>query len=349
MAASPPCVRAMSTALTELDSVPVGLLDLPAARLHERLPGPTLIHTSGTRTPPLFVSVLLHGDEPSGWEAVRRLLQRPSLPRAISLFIGNVAAAERAVAHLPGQPDYPRIWADGSLAEARIADAVVAAMRRRGVHAAVDIHDHRGPSPPFAVIDDTTPAALGLARAFGPLAVLNHPLRPLASAAFAPLAPAVTIECGDVRDRHGTERALHFLERRLTEPGLPHATLQALQLFVADVRVGIAPDLPFSFGPGAGLALRDDLGPLNFRRLAAGTRFARQPSGPLALTAQDGGGTDVTHAYFERVGGDIRLLREVFPGFLSTDPERVREDGLCYFMHPHVAPFHPAAPRRPLR
>ena len=47
----------------------------------------------------LFVSVLMHGNEPTGWEAVRRVLQRymqgdePQLPRALSLFIANTAAA----------------------------------------------------------------------------------------------------------------------------------------------------------------------------------------------------------------------------------------------------------------
>jgi hypothetical protein len=328
-------------ALTELHDLPAGLLDVPATRLRERLAGPTLIHLPGRRTPPLFVAVLLHGDETNGWDALRVLLRRHPLPlpRALSLLIGNVAAAALGVRRLPHQTDYARIWQDRAAPEHPIAAAVVEAMRRRGLLAVVDIHDHRGPSPPFAVVADTKPATLGLARAFGPLAVLNHPLRPLAQVAFGDLAPAVTIECGDVRDAHGSERALHFLERRLTEADLPRATPYALQLFVADARVRVAPDCGFSFGAGPGLQLRDDLGPFSFRRLAAGTLFARQRSDALGLVAEDTQGADVTSNYFERIGADVRLTQEVFPAFCTTDLERVREDALCYFMHPHVTPY----------
>jgi hypothetical protein len=32
------------------------------------------------------------------------------LPRSLSLFVGNTAAAEQGVRHLPEQPDYNRVW-----------------------------------------------------------------------------------------------------------------------------------------------------------------------------------------------------------------------------------------------
>src|SRR5690606_973677 len=77
------------------------------------LDGPTLIHIDGTRPLPLFVSVLLHGNEHTGWNAVRALLGRyhgRPLPRAVSLFIGNVQAARENRRFLPGQADFNRIW-----------------------------------------------------------------------------------------------------------------------------------------------------------------------------------------------------------------------------------------------
>ena len=86
--------------LQELTHIPAGLLDLPAPELHSTLGGPTLIHLEGHREPALFVSVLMHGNETTGWEAVRAWLRayRPGggdqeLQRSVSLFIGNVAAA----------------------------------------------------------------------------------------------------------------------------------------------------------------------------------------------------------------------------------------------------------------
>jgi len=74
--------------------LPAGLLDCDATELHDHLGGPTLIHLAGETEPALFVSVLLHGNETSGWDGVRRyLLETRDLPRDITLFIGNTEAA----------------------------------------------------------------------------------------------------------------------------------------------------------------------------------------------------------------------------------------------------------------
>jgi len=84
--------------LTELDHLPVGLLELPASALYQQLDGPTLIHLEGRNKRPLLVSVLQHGNEVTGWESVRRLLkshyQHDELPRSLLLLIGNVQAAK---------------------------------------------------------------------------------------------------------------------------------------------------------------------------------------------------------------------------------------------------------------
>ena len=72
-----------------------------------------MLHWQGAG-PTLFVSVLLHGNEDAGLKALQRLLRkyrgRP-LPRAMSVFVGNVHAAAAGVRHLPEQPDFNRIWA----------------------------------------------------------------------------------------------------------------------------------------------------------------------------------------------------------------------------------------------
>ena len=82
--------------LTELHALPEGFLEASAGGLHQVLPGPTLIHLPGRRGPALFVSVLLHGNEDTGLRAMQSVLARyapGTLPRALSLFVGNVAAA----------------------------------------------------------------------------------------------------------------------------------------------------------------------------------------------------------------------------------------------------------------
>ncbi|MGD8408455.1 MAG: peptidase M14, partial [Thiohalophilus sp.] len=92
--------------LTFMDAPPQGLLELPATRLHETLPGPTVIRIDGEDPRPLFISVLLHGNETTGWDAMRAILKKYShLPRTVYLFIGNVAAASLGQRHLSDQPD----------------------------------------------------------------------------------------------------------------------------------------------------------------------------------------------------------------------------------------------------
>ncbi len=79
--------------LTAIDYVPDGLIDASAENLHKVLPGPTLIHLRGRKPEPLFVSVLLHGNEFTGLTAIQRILDRytkSELSRSLSVFIGNV-------------------------------------------------------------------------------------------------------------------------------------------------------------------------------------------------------------------------------------------------------------------
>ena len=104
--------------LKELDHIPPGLLDLEATQLQAALGGPTLIHLQGRRQAPLLVTVLMHGNETTGWEAVRTLLRpyasgEEELPRALSLFISNVSAAAVGLRRLDGsarlQPGLARL------------------------------------------------------------------------------------------------------------------------------------------------------------------------------------------------------------------------------------------------
>ncbi len=62
--------------LHHIEGFPADLLDLPSGSLWHRLAGPTLFHVAGRHEPPLFVSVLLHGNEDTGWQAVQQVLKR---------------------------------------------------------------------------------------------------------------------------------------------------------------------------------------------------------------------------------------------------------------------------------
>ena len=95
---------ATTTGLAILESLPDGFLDCVARDLHLVLDGPTLIELAGKRGPPLFVSILQHGNEDSGLGAIQRVLKRYQngpLPRSLMLLIGNVeTVAEKLVAEI---------------------------------------------------------------------------------------------------------------------------------------------------------------------------------------------------------------------------------------------------------
>ena len=100
----------------EFNEIPDGLLDVESAGLFDLLGGPALIHLEGKRKDSLFVSVMLHGNETTGLLVIQQILrhyQDAELPRSLSIFIGNVTAAEQGLRALPGQPDFNRIWGYG--------------------------------------------------------------------------------------------------------------------------------------------------------------------------------------------------------------------------------------------
>lgn len=105
--------RTQELKLIELTEWPEGLCDVPAVLVQQVLPQPTLIHLPGVVPEPIFVSVLLHGDEDVGLKAIQQVVSSyrgQLLPRALSVFVGNVAAATAGVRFLPHQLDYNRVW-----------------------------------------------------------------------------------------------------------------------------------------------------------------------------------------------------------------------------------------------
>jgi hypothetical protein len=99
--------------LERFDYFPDALIDVSASELWRHLQGPSLFFLRGRQPRPLFVSVLLHGNEDSGWRAIQSLLRehrKAVLPRSMMLFVGNIAAAKAKVRTLPQQEDYKRAW-----------------------------------------------------------------------------------------------------------------------------------------------------------------------------------------------------------------------------------------------
>ncbi|MDD3519011.1 MAG: M14 family metallopeptidase [Chromatiales bacterium] len=327
--------------LNHLDHLPPGLLDRDAQELHDVLGGPTLIELPGRREPPLFVSVLLHGNEPVGWQAVQALLARmpEPLPRALCLFIGNVAAARDGLRRLDGQPDYNRVWPGGEDhdgAEARMMRDVVERLRQRGVFASVDVHNNTGLNPHYACVNRLEHPFLQLATLFGRTVV--HFLRPtgVQSAAMAALCPAVTLECGRPGEMHGVEHASEYLEACLRLSEIPTHAVAAhdIDLFHTAATLKVPDDVGLSFdGSHTDLMFHPDIERLNFRELAAGTELGRLGEGGRGrLQVTDEAGRDVGEDWIGIDGDRLLLARRAMPSMLTLDERVVRQDCLCYLM-----------------
>lgn len=334
--------------LRELFALPPGILELPAHELHEVLGGPALIHLPGRREPALFVAVLMHGNETTGWEAIRTLLHRyepgggdRALPRALSLFIGNTAAAAQGLRHLPEQPDFNRIWPGAETAitpEHLLMAEVVSCMQARGAFASVDVHNNTGFNPHYACVNVIDTRFLHLAALFARTVV--YFIRPtgVASMAMASVCPSVTLECGKPEQPAGIEHAASYLESclRLSEHPQHEISSHDIDLYhtVAIVKVPSSIEFGFGFGlAGCDIDFVDDLDLLNFRELPAGTVFGRVRSPELMpIDVRNELNVDVAGRYFSVTGGELRTRCAVMPSMLTRDLNVIRQDCLCYLM-----------------
>lgn len=330
-----------ATGLAILDALPDGFLDCRARDLHLLLNGPTLIELPGERQAPMFVSILLHGNEDSGLGAVQRIISsfegRP-LPRSLMLLVGNVEAARHGVRRLDGQPDYNRIWPGapdrGHVAEGRIMAEVHARAVSRRAFAAIDFHNNTGRNPHYSVVCSLDPRTLGLAALFSKKAVCFRGVPGTQTASFTGLITAITAECGLPGVPANAETGARLLKRALDLEELPISARKEgdLQLYHTLGVVRVKGEVSFGFGTAdTELCFDPDLDEHNFRPLKPGTSLG-ETGHPMPLRMIDETGHDVTEDYFETSGGKLRLRQEAVPAMLTAQPDIVRQDCLCYLM-----------------
>jgi Succinylglutamate desuccinylase / Aspartoacylase family len=334
--------------LTRYDRLPDGLLEVPAGDVWRQLPGPSLFHIPGRDSAPLFVSVLLHGNEDTGWRAVQQVLRehrRTLLPRALLLFVGNVAAAKACVRTLPDQHDYNRAWPgtpDPATPTARLMAEVVEIVRHERPFASIDIHNNTGHNPHYACVSSLAEKHLHLARLFGRTVVYFTKPLGVQSAALAPICPAATVECGRAGPVSGVSHAAEFIFAALALQHFPEHPVPAgdLDLMRTFAIIKVPPDASFCYdGSDCDFRFRDDLDRLNFSELEAGTCFGllggtgTRRLDVIAGAEAAGAGVAATAPYFDYSRGEIRLSQQAIPAMLTLDPRAVRLDSLGYLMH----------------
>ncbi len=329
--------------LTELDHLPDGLLERSASALHHSLNGPTLIHLEGRNKQPLFVTVLQHGNEDTGWEAIRRLLKShyefDQLPRSLSILIANTRAAKHRLRRLDDQLDYNRCWPGGQHEDSepgKLFQQITDRIRSMSPVASIDIHNNTGLNPHYAAINRVRPEFLRLASIFSSKVVLFTTPLGTQSMAFSKFCPSTTLECGQAGEIHGTDHSIGFLETCMHTNDLATTPLDVdeVHLFHMVATVRVRDDVLIGFGNvPTEVAFRKDLDSLNFHELPAGISFADINGGPpVPLCATDIDGNDVTNHYFRFDRGRIETRLEIMPSMLTLDRRIIHQDCLCYLM-----------------
>jgi succinylglutamate desuccinylase len=328
--------------LNECHEIPEGLLDAGVEDLQELLKGPTLLHLPGRQPQPLFVTVLSHGNETTGFHALQSLLrhyQGAELPRALSILIGNVSAARHGLRRLDGQADYNRVWpgtATPDVPEAHMMRQVVESMRARAPFASIDLHNNTGINPHYACINRVDNRFLQLAALFSRTVV--YFIRPLGvqSMAMSALCPAVTIECGKPDQKYGAQHAHDFIDACLHMNEIPDHPVasQDVDLFHTVAIVKVPDEVSFSFtDESADLRLFGNLDHLNFRELPAGTQIGLLRDGAeVSLDVRDDNDQPVFEHYFKTDAGVLRTRRAFMPSMFTLDERIIRQDCLGYLM-----------------
>jgi len=324
--------------LNEMNHIPDEFLDTSAENLHRILPAPTLFHLPGINPQPLFLCTLLHGNETTGLYAIQRLLKkyqdRP-LPRAISLFIGNIAAARENQRRLDNQDDYNRIWPGShhnDSPEKDMMQTVTHIMKKKKPFASIDIHNNTGKNPHYGCINILNPHGLVLASEFSDIAVYFTDPKGVQSSAFSDFCPAVVLECGQSSDRSGEDHALSYLEKILQIDNLSSQNSNNLKLYHTIARVLIPKTVTIG-DTRSDLCLNHQLEEKNFHLIQPGTEFASVNSTKEKLiTVCSESHEDITDEYITTEENKFLFKKTITLAMFTTNEQAIRQDCVCYFM-----------------
>ncbi|MEQ1827329.1 MAG: M14 family metallopeptidase [Pirellula sp.] len=324
--------------------LPDCFLAVRAADLYHYFQGPTLIHLAGQRSPAVFVSILLHGNEDVGLKAIQQVLSRfagRALPRELLLFIGNIEAAKYGVRMLPNQEDFNRVWPGTIHPRSAISECmsqVVDYARRVGVFVSLDLHNNTGTNPLYSCIENIDARTIQLALLFARTIVYFRVPLGVQTGAMQNLCPSITCECGKVGDSSGVERASQLIEACLHMLELPsrwpHPSDFHLLHSIATVKVRPQWSIAFNdLDKAADLQFSAELDHWNFREMPAGTVFGkRRPDSGAYLSIYDEQDQEISPSVVHVANDEIILRRPVIPAMLTTNIQIIRDDCLGYFM-----------------
>ena len=334
--------------LTIRHDIPDAFLDISYRDIKKVFDTPTLVHLKGEKSPALFISILLHGNEYSGLMIMQEILKKYkepqgyALPRSIWLFVGNVEAASQGLRRLDHELDFNRAWPGTTEPDAptsKLISEVMEKITEDELFAAIDLHNNTGKNPPYGCISVVNEKNKYLSSFFNHIAMVFHTPKGISTMAFDAVCPAITLECSTPGNQLGIEKAVALVDDLMHMDHFPDKPLPShdLQLVKNSAVLKIAENVHFGFeneGENFDLILVDNFDRHNFTRLETSEVFAHTTlDKPIVATLEDG--TDVTEALIRNHNGAISLKKPLMPAMISLDKRIIVQDCLCYLLEDH--------------
>ena len=334
--------------LTILYDMPNEFLEIAHRDIKKVFSTPTLIYLKGDKSPALFVSILLHGNEFSGLMVMQEILEKYKtingykLPRDLWIFVGNVDAAELGLRALDGQVDFNRAWpgtADPHTDTAKIIQKVIDTISKDTLFASVDLHNNTGQNPHYGCISIVNEENKYLCTLFNHIGMVFTSPKGVSTMAFDTICPAITLECSTPGNIPAKDKAFELIDDLMHMDHFPSKAVPKhdLQLVKNSATVKINKDVTFSFEDGVNSNSDMDLTVVknfdhhNFTLLEKNEVFAyTKVAKPLIVTSPDG--TDITNEIIQNINGTISLKQALMPAMITMDKNIVMQDCLCYLL-----------------
>lgn len=311
------------------------LTKLRANELASVLHSPTLFDFSVAQSAPFFLSILLHGNETSGWDALCGLVEEDYLNKDLPscvILIGNVQAAQDGKRMLDGQPDFNRIWEGGSSPYAKWADSVISFVEAKRPWFALDVHNNTGPNPHHSIVTSIDATTMSAARLFSQTAIFAQQPPGVLTRRTSGFCTSITLETGLPEDPASAARAREYINTLWDTGRVPKIDTSDQELFQNNVRVlienadSITDEQVPKFAP--------KLYRYNFKTIPEGTELARLVVDHARLRAVDEDQRDQTRTFLSYKGKNVSLRRDTILSMYTEDPRIARQDCVCYFLEP---------------
>jgi hypothetical protein len=325
--------------LNILNEIPEGLYNCPLSEIHNILKGPTIIDLSKGKKDTLFISSLLHGNETTSFLALQKIFTEykdKEYPRGLVIFIGNTLSASTGQRHLPDQPDYNRIWEEGSSPEHLMSREVLTYASDLNLFACLDIHNNSGKNPFYGCINIIDKRWIELASYFSNQIVYFTEPSEVLSNAFAKLCPSVTIEAGLPGEEEGIEAVYKYIDKVLhLESFNPEFDQFEADVYHTIGRIKINKDARLDFfdkmSAESDISFIDTIDEKNFELVKKNTHFGHAENLEM-ISAINNDNMDITDDIFCIIDGQLQSNRMFIPAMFTKDIYIMKEDCMGYIM-----------------